>query len=61
MSLSVNCFSLEKLILQEYNELQNFDQNNINAALGRLDAEYVICPVCKRYSKIQLCFFVNAN
>ena len=39
----------EKLILQKYHELENFDDKYINAAINCLDGDYCICPVCKKY------------
>eukprot|EP00112_Aurelia_sp_Birch-Aquarium-sp1_P018614 Seg446.13 transcript_id=Seg446.13/GoldUCD/mRNA.D3Y31 product="RPA-interacting protein A" protein_id=Seg446.13/GoldUCD/D3Y31 len=37
----------EKLILEEYDDLVNFDENSIHAAIEGLGCDYVICPVCK--------------
>ncbi|XP_065054368.1 RPA-interacting protein A-like [Rhopilema esculentum] len=43
----------ERLILQEFNELENFDEKYLCAAIECLDRDYVICPVCKRHQLLQ--------
>lgn len=43
----------EKLILQEYNELEDFDEQYLCAAIECLGTDNVICPICKRNQILQ--------
>eukprot|EP00794_Sanderia_malayensis_P014304 gene14304-15792_t len=43
----------EHTMLEEYNELVNFDESYLHAAIECLSSDYVICPVCKRNQLLQ--------
>jgi len=46
-------FEEEQLILQKYNEMENFDDKYINAAIDSFDTPCVICPVCRKNQLLQ--------